>query len=167
MSVSDLRSMDKEHPNTHLVDVLPPDHFENVHIPGAKNACVFFVSFLDDLATIISDIKERVVVYGSSERSHDTKMAIEKMTRAGYLEVYELKGGIKPGVRLGMLVKVMPLISQMIHKLICHSLMVLLSLIMILALLNGKDATTKSSDYLSSSTISTMSPPLSSGSRLK
>jgi rhodanese-related sulfurtransferase/polyisoprenoid-binding protein YceI len=95
VSVSDLRSMDKEHPNTHLVDVLPPDHFENVHIPGAKNACVFFVSFLDDLATIISDKKERVVVYGSSERSHDTKMAIEKMTRAGYLEVYELKGGIE------------------------------------------------------------------------
>jgi rhodanese-related sulfurtransferase/polyisoprenoid-binding protein YceI len=95
VSVSDLRAMDKEHPNTYLVDVLPPDHFENVHIPGAKNACVFFVSFLDDLASIISDKKERVVVYGSSERSHDVKMAIEKMTRAGYLEVYELKGGIK------------------------------------------------------------------------
>ena len=95
VSGADLKLMDKEHPNTHLVDVLPPDHFENVHIPGAKNACVFFVSFLDDLATIISEKKERVVVYGSSEQSHDTKMAIEKMTRAGYLEVYELKGGIK------------------------------------------------------------------------
>jgi rhodanese-related sulfurtransferase/polyisoprenoid-binding protein YceI len=95
VSVADLRLMDKEHPNIHLVDVLPPDHFENVHIPGAKNACVFFVSFLDDLASIISDKKERIVVYGSSERSHDVKMAIEKMTRAGYLEVYELKGGIK------------------------------------------------------------------------
>ena len=92
---ADLKLMNKEQPNTHLIDVLPPDHFENVHIPGAKNACVFFVSFLDDLATIISDKKERVVVYGSSERSHDTKMAIEKMTRAGYLEVYELKGGIE------------------------------------------------------------------------
>jgi rhodanese-related sulfurtransferase/polyisoprenoid-binding protein YceI len=101
VSVSDLRSMDKKHHNTHVVDVLPPDHFANVHIPGAKNACVFFVSFLDDLATIVSDKKERVVVYGSSERSHDAKMAIEKMTRAGFLEVYELKGGIEAWRRAG------------------------------------------------------------------
>jgi polyisoprenoid-binding protein YceI len=95
VSVADLRSMAIEDSNTHLVDVLPPDHFENGHIPGAKNACVFFVSFLDDLAMIISDKKQRVVLYGSSERSHDAKIAIEKMTRAGYLEVYELKGGIE------------------------------------------------------------------------
>ena len=45
VSGADLRSMGIEDSNTHLVDVLPPDYFENVHIPGAKNACVFFVSF--------------------------------------------------------------------------------------------------------------------------
>ena len=95
LSVGDLSSMVKEHPSTYLLDVLPPDHFEKVHIPGAKNACVFFVSFLDDLDRMIPEKKERVVVYGSSERSHDAKKAIEKMTRAGYLEVYELKGGIE------------------------------------------------------------------------
>ena len=78
-----------------MLDVLPPDHFEKVHIPGAKNACVFFVSFLDDLDRMIPEKKERVVVYGSSDRSHDAKMAIEKMTRAGYLEVFELEGGIE------------------------------------------------------------------------
>ncbi len=95
VSVTDVISMVKEHPNTHLLDVLPPDHFENLHIPGAKNACVFFVSFLDDLAAIVPDKKVRIVVCGSSERSHDAKMAVEKMIRAGYLEVYELEGGIK------------------------------------------------------------------------
>lgn len=95
VSVVDLSSMVKEHPSTYLLDVLPPDHFEKVHIPGAKNACVFLVSFLDDLDRIIPEKKERVVVYGSSERSHDAKMAIEKMIRAGYLEVFELEGGIE------------------------------------------------------------------------
>lgn len=95
VSVADLRSMINEHPSTHLLDVLPPDHFEKVHIPGAKNACVFFVSFLDDLESMIPEKKERVVVYGSSERSHDANMAIEKMARAGYLEVFELEGGIE------------------------------------------------------------------------
>ena len=95
VSVADLSSMLQEHPRTHLLDVLPPDHFEKVHIPGAKNACVFFVSFLDDLDRMIPEKKERVVVYGSSDRSYDAKMAIEKMTRAGYLEVFELEGGIE------------------------------------------------------------------------
>ncbi len=47
-------------------------------------------------------------------------MAIEKMIRAGDLEVYEPEE-LKPGVRLGMFVKVMALISQMIHKLIAFN----------------------------------------------
>ena len=85
----------EEEPGTTLVDLLPPDHFEDLHIPGAKNACVFFVSFLDDLAAIVSSKEERVVVYGSSTRSHDTRVAVEKMVRAGYREIYQLEGGIK------------------------------------------------------------------------
>lgn len=95
VTAADVQSMVKEHPDTYLLDVLPPDHFEKVHIPAAHNACVFFVSFLDDLTRIIPEKKERVVVYGSSERSHDAKMAVEKMTRAGYLQVYQLKGGLQ------------------------------------------------------------------------
>lgn len=91
----DVEQMMTEHPDTRLIDILPPDHFENVHIPGAENACVFFVSFIDDLATLVADKTIKIVVYGSSKQSHDTKIAIEKMSRAGYLNVYELEGGIK------------------------------------------------------------------------
>lgn len=92
---NDLNTLMAEKPNTTLIDLLPPDHFENVHIPGAQNACVFFVSFLDDLAAIVSNKNERVVVYGSSIRSQDTGMAIEKMARAGYQDIYELEGGLE------------------------------------------------------------------------
>lgn len=76
LSPRDVKTIMTEHPNTVLIDLLPPDHFLNVHIPGAKNACVFFVTFLDDLATVISNKNQKVVVYGSSARSHDSKMAI-------------------------------------------------------------------------------------------
>ena len=85
----------EEETSTTLVDLLPPDYFEDQHIPGAKNACVFFVSFLDDLATIVQNKKGRVVLYGSSSRSHDTKVAVEKMTRAGYQDIYQLEGGLE------------------------------------------------------------------------
>ena len=91
----------EEETSTTLVDLLPPDHFEGQHIPGAKNACVFFVSFLDDLATIVPNKKGRVVLYGSSSRSHDTKVAVEKMTRAGYQEIYQLEGGLEAWCEAG------------------------------------------------------------------
>ncbi len=91
----DLKELMVEDSGLMLIDLLPPDHFRDVHIPNAKNACVFFVSFLDDLAKIVSDKKEQVIVYGASIRSHDTRMAIEKMTRAGYLNIYELEGGLE------------------------------------------------------------------------
>jgi rhodanese-related sulfurtransferase/polyisoprenoid-binding protein YceI len=95
VSVSDLHSMVMEHPGTHLIDVLPPDHFSKVHLPGAQNACVFYMSFLADLTSIITDKTARVVIYGSSRRSHDARTAVEKMYRAGYREVYALEGGIE------------------------------------------------------------------------
>lgn len=91
----------EEETSTTLVDLLPPDHFEDQHISGAKNACVFFVSFLDDLATIVPNKKGRVVLYGSSSRSHDTKVAVEKMTRAGYQEIYQLEGGLEAWCEAG------------------------------------------------------------------
>jgi len=92
---SDLSALLVEKPNTTLIDLLPPDHFENVRIPGSHNACIFFVSFLDDLAAVVPNKNERIVVYGSSIRSQDTGMAIEKMTRAGYRDIYKLEGGLE------------------------------------------------------------------------
>ena len=38
-----------------LTDTLTQDHFEKVHIPGAKNACVFEVVFLNNVEGIVSD----------------------------------------------------------------------------------------------------------------
>ena len=33
-------------PKIVIIDILPPDHFERVHLPCARNACVFEVAFL-------------------------------------------------------------------------------------------------------------------------
>lgn len=93
--ISYLHAMDKERSDAFLLDVLPPEHFALVHIPGALNACVFYVSFVEDLTRILPDKQARVVVYGSSSRSYDAKMAVDKMQRAGYQEVYALEGGIE------------------------------------------------------------------------
>jgi len=57
-------------------------HFK--HIPGAQSACVFQVSFLDDMAAIAPEKQSPIIVYGASLNSRDAETAIEKLNRAGY-----------------------------------------------------------------------------------
>ena len=77
-----------------LLDTLTDDHFEKVHIPGAKNACVFEVVFLNNVERIIPERKKEIIVYGSSDRSMDAVTAAEKLVRAGYANVDALAGGL-------------------------------------------------------------------------
>jgi rhodanese-related sulfurtransferase len=77
-----------------LVDVLPPEYYGERHIPGANNACVYEVAFLENLAKIVSDRDTPLVVYGASARSREASVAAEKLRHAGYREVRELAGGL-------------------------------------------------------------------------
>ena len=77
-----------------LIDTLTNDHFEKVHIPGAKNACVFGVVFISNVEEIISDRQKEIVVYGSSAKSMDALTSAEKLLRAGYNNVISLDGGL-------------------------------------------------------------------------
>ena len=95
VTAGELKSMLAERPETILIDLLSPEHFAGRHIPGAQNACVFQVSFLDDLAAIVSDKQGPIAVYGASSRSQDAAMALEKLDRAGYADVSFLTGGLE------------------------------------------------------------------------
>jgi len=81
-------------PNTIFVDVLPPEHFAKMHLPGAKNACVYMVSFLDDISLIVPNKDAAMVLYGSSSHSRDVMAAMEKLDREGYRNMSFLEGGI-------------------------------------------------------------------------
>ena len=95
VTADDLKALLTEKPKTVLIDLLSPEHFAGRHIPGAQNACVFQVSFLDDLAIATPDKKMPIVVYGASTRCRDAEMALEKMVRAGYENVSFLDGGLE------------------------------------------------------------------------
>jgi len=77
-----------------LIDVLPSEYHGERHIPGANNACVYEVAFLENLRNIVSDRDTPLVVYGASARSREASVAVEKLRRAGYREVRELAGGL-------------------------------------------------------------------------
>jgi rhodanese-related sulfurtransferase/polyisoprenoid-binding protein YceI len=77
-----------------LIDTLTLEHFMNVHIPGAENACVFEVVFLDNVDRIVATKDDAIVIYGSSPKTMDAVTACEKLVRAGYTNVRVLDGGL-------------------------------------------------------------------------
>jgi rhodanese-related sulfurtransferase len=84
-----------------LIDTLPNDHFRKMHLPEAHNACVYEVSFLDQVKAQITDRNQYIIVYGSSGRSQDARVAAEKLQRAGFDHVAVLEGGIDAWKKAG------------------------------------------------------------------
>lgn len=83
------------HKKFYLVDTLPKDHYQKRHIQNAKNACVFEVSFMEQMANITMDKNAEIVLYGASVRSMDALTAAEKLDRGGYRNISVLTGGIE------------------------------------------------------------------------
>lgn len=84
-----------------LIDVLPEEEFGLVHLPGAKNACVYNVTFLDDVAKLVPDRAKSVVLYGSSALSLASTTAAEKLVAAGYGALVDYRGGIEDWLSAG------------------------------------------------------------------
>lgn len=84
-----------------LIDVRLADDFESAHIPGAQNARVFEVKFLDQVAEIVTDKSSLVVLYGFGGESLEAAVAIEKLSAAGYSRLDGLDGGLEAWVAAG------------------------------------------------------------------
>ena len=79
----------------YLIHTLPNDHFQCAHIPGAANACVFEVSFMEQVYAITQEKAVPVVVYGDSADTMAATVAAEKLQREGFANVHVLEGGLQ------------------------------------------------------------------------
>ena len=77
-----------------ILDVRLADDHAAEHLPRAMNNCVFEVAFLERMTGLVPDKSAAVCVYGSSASSFESRMAAEKLARAGYKNVIELREGI-------------------------------------------------------------------------
>jgi len=75
-----------------LIDVNPPEHYEEAHIDGAENACVYEVVFLDSVKKLAKKTAE-ITVYGPT--SSEGMYAVQKLKNAGYKKVFYLDGGME------------------------------------------------------------------------
>ena len=105
ISIPSLRQMNTADADVLTIDTLPNDQFEKAHLPGAKNACVFEVTFLEQVASQVPDKDTPLVVYGFSNRSRNAETAAEKLLRAGYTNIAVLDGGIEQWIGEGLAVE--------------------------------------------------------------
>lgn len=95
ISPEDLLRRIKVDTDFYLIDILTRDHFEKVHLPHAKNACVFEITFMEQIQEITQNRNAEIVLYGSSAKSSDGIKAAEKLDREGYIQISILNGGIE------------------------------------------------------------------------
>jgi rhodanese-related sulfurtransferase/polyisoprenoid-binding protein YceI len=108
MTAAELKSWIEQKREFVLVDTSLAEDFAVEHIPGAQNACVFEVSFLDHVKALKgiapgmlarvtgagANTAEPVIVYGTSARSQASAVAAAKLEAAGYSHVHDLRGGL-------------------------------------------------------------------------
>ena len=77
-----------------LIHVLPKEHYQNLHIKGSINICVYEVSFLAKVKKLNLDRRSKIVLYGENENELDAKVAASKLHDLGFENVYVLEGGL-------------------------------------------------------------------------
>jgi len=78
-----------------LLDVLMPERHAQKRLPGSVNACVFEVTFPDQVRALVPDPATPVLCYGHDHTTQDAAMAADKLLRLGYTRVQVLAGGLK------------------------------------------------------------------------
>lgn len=76
-----------------LIDVLPEEFYRAVHLPGAVNACVYYVDFVTQVKKFAPEKSSDIVVYCNSSTSKAAEFAAQKLMEIGYTEVYHYAGG--------------------------------------------------------------------------
>lgn len=94
ISPTELNEWSKTQKAFYLIHTLSADHFHRVHLPRAIQACVFEVTFVDQVAALVADKGDCIVLYGSSRRCADATTAAEKLAQAGYTQLFVFSGGI-------------------------------------------------------------------------
>lgn len=101
ITVRELRAILDRGDRPLLVDVLFEERFARQHVSGAVSACVYNVTFLDQMAELVEDRDKPVVVYGVDDEDHSAMVAEEKLLQAGWISVFRLGGGIRAWIREG------------------------------------------------------------------
>jgi len=94
MTARELHSLLQSPDAPRLIQVLPAEIHAAAHIPGSRNACVYEMTFPEQVCALVPDKSSAVVVYGAGEGTLDAVTAAEKLKAAGYARVQVFAGGL-------------------------------------------------------------------------
>jgi polyisoprenoid-binding protein YceI len=93
IDVAELQRWRRQGRDFALVDVLPEEAFASRHLPGARRASVYEVTFLDQIRELGLAADDVIVLYGAGDGSLESAFAAEKLVRAGFSHVHDFSGG--------------------------------------------------------------------------
>lgn len=76
------------------IDVRGKSDYDHAHLPEARHNSVYEIGFEDRMTTLAPDQAVAVCVYGHGPDTQEARMAAEKLVRAGYTEVLQLRDGL-------------------------------------------------------------------------
>lgn len=77
-----------------VIDILPPEEYAASHLPGAVNACVYEMIFLERMAEVAPDRSAALIIYDATGKTRAAATAREKLLAAGYQNVRILEDGL-------------------------------------------------------------------------
>jgi len=96
LDADELDSLLSQNANAQLVDVLPPAHYEKVHLPGSQNLPL---KQLEDRAEKELNPTRPVVVYCSGLDCDMSQKAAGILDDLGFEEVYDFEDGLAGWLR--------------------------------------------------------------------
>ncbi len=78
-----------------LINVVPEEFHESMHIPGSVNICVYEVVFADKIAAAYPNRDQRIIVYGRNQEFSAAERAAGILEEDGYTRVSVYPDGIE------------------------------------------------------------------------
>lgn len=95
INAHDLKNRIENAQDTLVIDVLPTEHYESEHIPGATNVPLGAERFTDAVDGVAESKEQPVVVYCASTECDLSPKAAEQLEKAGFKNVADFEGGIE------------------------------------------------------------------------
>jgi len=102
MSPQEVNEILENDPDVLLLDVLPSDHYEKEHLPGAENVPYSAGSFAERVGPLSEDTGQPVIVYCADEDCDLSPKAAEDLEKAGYANVIDMTAGIEGWKQAGL-----------------------------------------------------------------
>ncbi len=95
LSRDELRGMIGAEQDFLLINVLSEEFFDREHIPGSENVPLKDENFEQEVEWLAGGHDRLIVVYCASFESRESSAAAERLTAAGFRNVYDYEGGMR------------------------------------------------------------------------